>query len=48
VTGECELATCNAASPANNAPEYVTAVLARGDELIPVVDLAKLISGEVH
>ena len=48
VTGECELVAGNAESPEKNAPDYVTGVLARGDERIAVVDLEKLIGREVH
>jgi chemotaxis signal transduction protein len=48
VTGECELAACEAARPASGTPEYVSAVVTRGDELVPVIDLEKLIGQEVH
>ena len=48
VTGECELAACETNKPANGTPEYVSAVVTRGDELVPVIDLEKLIAQEVH
>jgi chemotaxis signal transduction protein len=48
VTGECELASCAVEHPSHGAPAYVTGVLTRGEELVPVLDLQKLIAQEVH
>lgn len=48
VTGECELTSCEAERPAKGAPDYVTAVLVRGGEQVPVIDFEVLVSREVH
>ena len=48
VTGECELAACAMAQPITGSPAYVVGTLRRGEEQVPVIDLQKLLSQEVH
>jgi chemotaxis signal transduction protein len=52
VTGECELAIIKssglAAELEDDRPDYVSGMLALGDETVPVVDLEKLISMEAR
>lgn len=48
VTGECELVACEVAQRATGAPAYVVGTLTRGEEQVPVIDLQKLLSQEVH
>jgi chemotaxis signal transduction protein len=48
VTGECELAACEMARPTTGSPAYVVGTLTRGEEQVPVIDLHKLLSQEVH
>lgn len=46
VTGECELANAERTPLAGNEPEYISGMLALGDETVEIVALEKLISTE--
>ena len=48
VSGECELASARPAPPEKQMPDYVSAVLAFGDEMVEVVSLEKLMAGEMR
>ena len=48
VTGECELASSEVTIAPSAAPPYVIGTLRIGEEHIPLVDLAKLVSREVQ
>lgn len=48
VTGECELASMKRMRPAEKQPPYVSGVLQAGDQIVPVVDLEKLLSMEAQ
>jgi chemotaxis signal transduction protein len=47
VNGECELATSEMQPPQENAPPYFEGTLAIENENIDVLDLQKLVSGEI-
>lgn len=47
VTGECELASALHAPLTGGEPPYISALLAMGNEMVPVVALEKLIAAEV-
>jgi chemotaxis signal transduction protein len=46
VTGECELASMKRMRPSEKQPPYVSGVLQAGDQIVPIVDLEKLLSVE--
>jgi len=48
VTGECELATAQRAPLTGNEPQYISGMLALGDETVEIVALEKLISLEAQ
>ena len=47
VTGECALASLEPRRPEAGQPPYVSGVLEAGEEIVPIVDLEKLIVPEV-
>jgi chemotaxis signal transduction protein len=47
VTGECELASASQAPLTGSEAPYISALLAMGEETVPVVALEKLIAAEV-
>ncbi len=47
VTGECELANAEPQQPDGKLPNYVMGVLALDNEIVEVLNLEKLIAGEV-
>lgn len=48
VTGECELASAPFAPPTGREPQYITGLLAIGEETIEIVGLEKLIAAEAR
>lgn len=46
VTGECELASAPCTPVIGNAPQYISGLLAMGEETIEIVALEKLLSAE--
>jgi chemotaxis signal transduction protein len=46
VTGECELASADVLAPTAGLPEYVVGLLSLGDEIVELIDLAKIAGAE--
>jgi chemotaxis signal transduction protein len=46
VTGECELTSADILAPTTGLPEYVVGLLSLKDEIVEVIDLAKIAGGE--
>jgi chemotaxis signal transduction protein len=48
VTGECELASLEPASPESGLPAYVRGLLVAGEERVAIVDLEKLLDPDLN